>query len=112
MSRRYATGVYISTSDTPRKRGRPLRVCRQQDVGPSQPLRDCHRGHLDSCITRDRGVFLVLQSREGVAPRLSTLSKFPAGLRIQHPTSFKYCTSYPHSLLPLITYVTKVSGLI
>jgi hypothetical protein len=69
MPRGYATGVYVST---PHKWERSLRVYHQQDGGRSQPqaLRDCHRGHFDNRNARNRLIFLILRSLDGVAPRL------------------------------------------
>lgn len=113
MPRRSATGVHTILSTTSHKWERSLRVCHQQEGGRSLPHRDCHRVHHDSCIVRDRRIFHILQSLEGVAPRLSTLLfKFPADLRASNIRSSTVPCMCLHSLLTLITYVTKVSELI
>jgi len=89
---------------------RLLRACRQQDGGRSQPIRGCNCGHFDGWIPRDRRILPILQSFEGVA------SPLPYSISQQifaHLTSIQVLyVINAHSLLTLITYVTKVPELV
>jgi hypothetical protein len=96
---RYATSVYISSPGTPCKWERSL--CLPQDGGRLQPARDRRRGHVDGRVIRDRRVFFIFQTLEGVARCL--FSPFLTGL----------FTSSIHSstvrIYTLLTYIHSIT---